>query len=241
MQRRTGAGGRRFRLGEEHTAGLAGLLWRPTRGRVFFMGRDVSEDSSPYRNRLRRRHVGFIFQNYHLFERMPAWESIALPLRIRGHRAGAPRGTGRRLRLGRWISTAGLTPAPNRSGRGAAAGRRRPGLAAEPDLVIADEPLQHQPPVGGQGSSPCLSTRVPQEGPPGGQSRPAIQGPADRRLELDSALPARRRWNNSDPPSSFRSFSPRSGYLLLTAGRPAVWFDHPDPASGQEEALVPKD
>lgn len=132
--------------GKTTLLGLAGLLWRATSGRVFFLQRDVSNDSAAWRNRLRRRHVGFVFQNYQLFERMPAWESIALPLRVRGLS-----GQQCRRRAVTLMDTLGLAGRENHRTEQLSGGEQQRvavarALATEPDLVLADEPLSNADP-----------------------------------------------------------------------------------------------
>ncbi len=132
--------------GKSTLLGLAGLLWRPTRGRVFFLGQEVSDDSSAYRNRLRRIHVGFIFQNYHLFERMPAWESVALPLRVLGFS-----GAECRRRAEELLARLDLEGRANHRSEQLSGGEQQRvavarALSTAPDLVIADEPLSNADP-----------------------------------------------------------------------------------------------
>lgn len=132
--------------GKTTLLGLAGLLWRATSGRVFFLQRDVSNDSAAWRNRLRRRHVGFVFQNYQLFERMPAWESVALPLRVRGLS-----GQQCRRRAVTLMDTLGLAGRENHRTEQLSGGEQQRvavarALATEPDLVLADEPLSNADP-----------------------------------------------------------------------------------------------
>jgi len=132
--------------GKSTLLGLAGLLWRPTAGTVSFLGREVSRDSAGWRNRLRREHLGFVFQNYQLFEKMPAWESIALPLRVRGLSAGRCRRRAdflmERLGLaGRGDHTTGQLSGGEQQRVAVARA-----VAASPALVIADEPLSNADP-----------------------------------------------------------------------------------------------
>lgn len=132
--------------GKTTLLGLAGLLWRPSSGKVFWMGRDVRLDSQAYRNRLRRSSLGFVFQDYHLFERMPAWESVALPLRIRGWSAARCRR--RALSL---MARLGLEGRENHSTEQLSGGEKQRvavarAVAPTPDLVIADEPLSNADP-----------------------------------------------------------------------------------------------
>ncbi len=132
--------------GRSTLLGLAGLLWRPTIGSVSFLGREVSRDSAGWRNRLRREHLGFIFQNYQLFERMPAWESIALPLRIRGLTAGRCR-----RRADELMERLGLVGRGDHTTWQLSGGEQQRvavarAVAASPSLVIADEPLSNADP-----------------------------------------------------------------------------------------------
>lgn len=132
--------------GKSTLLGLAGLLWRPTRGRVFFMGHEASADSSAFRNRLRRHHVGFIFQNYQLFERMPAWESIALPLRVRGWSGAECRSRAEEL-----LAMLDLEGRADHRTEQLSGGEQQRiavarALATDPDLLLADEPLSNADP-----------------------------------------------------------------------------------------------
>lgn len=133
--------------GKSTMLGLAGLLWTPIAGRVLFLGCDANGVSAAYRNRLRRQHVGFSFQNYQLFERMPAWESVALPLLVRGE----PGGTCRRRAL-ELLGRLGMQGREYHRTEQLSGGEQQRvamarALASEPDLVVADEPLSNADPV----------------------------------------------------------------------------------------------
>jgi putative ABC transport system ATP-binding protein len=62
---------------------LAGLD-RPTTGEVFIDGTDISRLNDTELTKLRRRHVGFIFQFFNLLPMLTAEENILLPLSIAG-------------------------------------------------------------------------------------------------------------------------------------------------------------
>jgi putative ABC transport system ATP-binding protein len=62
---------------------LAGLD-RPTSGEVFIDGTDISRLNDTDLTKLRRRHVGFIFQFFNLLPMLTAEENILLPLSIAG-------------------------------------------------------------------------------------------------------------------------------------------------------------
>lgn len=59
---------------------IIGLLDRPTKGKVYIDGVDVSALPSDELARLRNRKIGFVFQQFNLVARMSVYENIELPL-----------------------------------------------------------------------------------------------------------------------------------------------------------------
>jgi putative ABC transport system ATP-binding protein len=64
---------------------LAGLD-RPTRGTVTIAGSEITSLSDTQLTRLRRKHLGFIFQFFNLLPMLSAEENILLPLELAGER-----------------------------------------------------------------------------------------------------------------------------------------------------------
>ncbi len=62
---------------------LAGLE-RPSRGRVMLAGHDLGALDENALARLRRSHVGIVFQSFHLLPTMTALENVAIPLELAG-------------------------------------------------------------------------------------------------------------------------------------------------------------
>ncbi len=60
---------------------LSGLE-KPTRGNVFFEGKDLSEYPDGRMAVFRRRHMGFVFQQYNLMEEYNVLENICMPLKL---------------------------------------------------------------------------------------------------------------------------------------------------------------
>jgi putative ABC transport system ATP-binding protein len=67
---------------------LLGCLDRPTSGRVFISGKDVSQLNRDQRADMRRGTIGFIFQFFALIPTLTAYENIEMPLLLNGHSAG---------------------------------------------------------------------------------------------------------------------------------------------------------
>lgn len=63
---------------------IAGALEEPTKGGVFVRGQSLSEMSRNDRARLRRRSIGFVFQDFNLLAGLTALENVSLPLELDG-------------------------------------------------------------------------------------------------------------------------------------------------------------
>jgi putative ABC transport system ATP-binding protein len=118
---------------------LAGLL-RPTSGDVDLCGSRISELDEATVSRVRRQHVGFIFQTYNLFPALTALDNVALGYRMRGqsvaeartHARAALAGVGLEARLH-------YLPAKLSSGQKQRVAVAR-ALAGDPAIVLGDEP-----------------------------------------------------------------------------------------------------
>jgi len=65
---------------------IAGTLEQPTSGLVAIDGLDVSELSAGDRARVRRRSIGYVFQDFNLLPGLTAAENVSLPLELDGVR-----------------------------------------------------------------------------------------------------------------------------------------------------------
>ena len=116
---------------------LAGLE-RATGGTVMLDGRDITNLDEDCLARIRRTHVGIVFQAFHLIPTMTALENVAVPLELAGVRDAARIATAtlRAVGLGHR-----LTHLPGQLSGGE---QQRVALArafaAEPSLLLADEP-----------------------------------------------------------------------------------------------------
>ncbi|MFP4356008.1 MAG: ABC transporter ATP-binding protein [Phycisphaerae bacterium] len=125
---------------------LIGLLDRPDTGQVLLEGTDTAKISRMKRNRYRCRHVGFVFQFYHLLPELNVLENVTIPAKVDAsmaqwmHRRGQVRKTAKQL-LDQMGLSERIKHKPNELSGGE---RQRVAIARalinKPKLLLADEP-----------------------------------------------------------------------------------------------------
>ncbi|HSE29067.1 MAG TPA: ABC transporter ATP-binding protein [Candidatus Saccharimonadales bacterium] len=63
---------------------IIGLLDTPTHGEYYLEGKSVAELGQRRRAKMRRDHIGMVFQNFNLLSRINVIENVALPLTYKG-------------------------------------------------------------------------------------------------------------------------------------------------------------
>jgi putative ABC transport system ATP-binding protein len=119
---------------------LLGGLQRPTGGEVWLAGRRIDTMSERALARLRRDHVGFVFQSFHLMDELTAVENVELAALLAGR--SPRRARERALHL---LDRVGLADRATHLPSALSGGQRqRVGIARalsnEPLIVLADEP-----------------------------------------------------------------------------------------------------
>lgn len=119
---------------------IAGTLEEATSGEVLISGSAVSQLSKNDRARLRRRSIGYVFQDFNLLAGLTALENVTLPLELDGVGAKAARAAGLEA-LDRFdlAGKAGRHPDELSGGERQRVAIAR-AVAGERNLLLADEP-----------------------------------------------------------------------------------------------------
>jgi putative ABC transport system ATP-binding protein len=126
--------------GKSTLLNVLGLLDRPTSGTYRLQGEDVSHLDDDSLAAHRQRHIGFIFQFFHLIPRLTALENVELPLVLAGE---APRA--RRERAAAILESVGLRARLDHRPDQLSGGERQRvaigrALIMQPSYLLADEP-----------------------------------------------------------------------------------------------------
>lgn len=136
-----------------------GGLDQPTSGEVWFKGQSLYRLTPAERTLIRARHVGFVFQSYHLLPELDVLENALLPTLALGARRSERAALRRRAEA--LLETVGLsgrlthTPLELSGGEQQRVALAR-ALINEPELVLADEPTGNLDSVTGEQILKCL-------------------------------------------------------------------------------------
>jgi putative ABC transport system ATP-binding protein len=116
---------------------LAGLD-KPTSGTVHIAGRDITKLNDTQLTKLRREHIGFVFQFFNLLPMLTAEENVTLPLSIAGEKPD-------KEWLERLLRDTGLDDRRSHRPSELSGGQQQRvaiarGLVSKPTVLFADEP-----------------------------------------------------------------------------------------------------
>jgi len=117
-----------------------GLLDKPSKGKIFIEGRDVSKLNDNEQAYIRRNKIGFVFQFFNLIPNLTALQNVELPMVFKG--LGMEK---RRKRAKELLETVGLGTRLHSTSSKLSGGETQRvaiarALANEPLIIFADEP-----------------------------------------------------------------------------------------------------
>jgi putative ABC transport system ATP-binding protein len=119
---------------------ILGCMLSPSSGRVVIEGREVDPSRPEHLPAIRRRSIGFVFQQYNLFPALTARENVEYALNLRGVRNAAAR-----TEATRWLEAVGLADRLGYLPRDLSGGQKQRvaiarALAGGAPVLLADEP-----------------------------------------------------------------------------------------------------
>ncbi|MDO8806276.1 MAG: ABC transporter ATP-binding protein [Elusimicrobiota bacterium] len=126
--------------GKSTLLNIIGLLDEPSSGKYEFDGRNVLAMSDGERSDARRDSIGFVFQSFHLLNRLSSLENVCLPMRYAGVDAAEMK-----KRASGLLHKVGLKGKERKTPLELSGGERQRvaiarALANSPKVILADEP-----------------------------------------------------------------------------------------------------
>ncbi|MCB0651110.1 MAG: ABC transporter ATP-binding protein [Saprospiraceae bacterium] len=126
--------------GKSTLLNVLGLLDKPDRGSYEFLGTEVAGFSEKERSDLRKKNIGFVFQNFNLIDELTVFENIELPLIY--NKIGAAE---RKQRVNELIEKIGISSRASHFPQQLSGGQQQRvavarALITKPPLILADEP-----------------------------------------------------------------------------------------------------
>jgi putative ABC transport system ATP-binding protein len=136
---------------------VLGCMLAPTAGTVRICGTSISGAGPQELAKVRRQHIGFVFQSYHLFSTLTAAENVQLALDVRGEQG--PKAMAKTEEV---LASVGLTSKMASFPRELSGGEQQRvaiarAIVAEPSAILADVPTSALDAANGQATMAILS------------------------------------------------------------------------------------
>ena len=126
--------------GKSTLLNIIGMLDNPSEGSYYFYDQSVYDLKEKQRSELYKKHIGFVFQSYHLIDELTVYENIETPLLYQNVKSSERKALVTDM-LDRFniVGKKDLFPAQLSGGQQQLVGIVR-ALIAKPKLILADEP-----------------------------------------------------------------------------------------------------
>ncbi|MFP4064529.1 MAG: ABC transporter ATP-binding protein [Bacteroidales bacterium] len=126
--------------GKSTLLNILGLLDNPSSGQYHFLDQEVSGHSEKQRANLRKRNIGFVFQNFNLIDELSVFENVELPLIYLGYSASE-----RKKRVDEVLEQMQIMHRRNHFPLQLSGGQQQRvavcrAVVAKPHIILADEP-----------------------------------------------------------------------------------------------------
>ncbi len=126
--------------GKSTLLNIIGMLDDPSEGYYYFMGEAVHLLKEKQRSQLYKKHIGFVFQAYHLIDELTVYENIETPLIYQQTKSSERKAiVSDILDRFRIVAKKDLFPSQLSGGQQQLVGIAR-ALVSKPSLILADEP-----------------------------------------------------------------------------------------------------
>ena len=143
---------------------ILGCMLAPTGGTVQVCGTSTNGARPEELAEIRRQHIGFVFQAYHLFSTLTVAENVLLALDVRGEHG--PKAMAKAEEI---LASVGLASKMASFPRQLSGGEQQRvaiarAIVAEPSVILADEPIAALDAANGQATMAILSTIAKERG-----------------------------------------------------------------------------